>query len=324
MDLLSTQDLTIGYRQAKKEKVLQRDLNLSVSAGKIVSLMGQNGVGKTTLIKTITQLIPMISGQIRLAGDPIESLGRIEVARRMSVVLTQKPANLNLTVYELLALGRHPYSNWMGMLSLKDKNRIDEALSQTRTNYLVQSRLYELSDGQLQKVMIARALVQETPLIILDEPIAHLDLNNKIEIMTLLRSLSKQGKGILISTHDLNFSAQLSDEVWLFNFNSGVIKGMPEELMLNGAFRKALYLEDLDYDLEEGRVRFPPELNSVSVMGEEPFRFWTSHALSRIGFRLEDNAPVLVKCTADHWSVQKSKDESVFQDLGAVLQHLKE
>ena len=206
MKLIHTQSLAIGYIEGRTNKVLQENINLSLSSGEIISLMGQNGVGKTTFIKTLSGLHKRISGSVYHQDRLIDEFSKSSLAKQISVVLTEKPFAAHLSVIELIALGRHPYSNWLGRLSTSDKQAIDLAISQTNIDYLARKKLYQLSDGQFQKVMIARALAQETDLIILDEPTAHLDLSNKIEIMLLLKSIAGSGKGVLIATHDLQVS----------------------------------------------------------------------------------------------------------------------
>ena len=199
MNALEVNKLSIGYPDKKGDKVIQSDINLSLKAGQIISLMGQNGVGKTTFIKTISGLLEKLSGEVLYNNIPLAQLSPQQLARELSVVLTEKPYSQNLSVLELIAIGRHPYSSWMGTLTDHDKEVIDWAITETHINYLANKKLYELSDGQLQKVMIARALAQETNIILLDEPAAHLDLYNKIEVMVLLRQIAQSGKAILIS-----------------------------------------------------------------------------------------------------------------------------
>ncbi|MFT6856205.1 MAG: iron complex transport system ATP-binding protein, partial [Cyclobacteriaceae bacterium] len=257
MSLFNTKDLTIGYRQKSGNKILQKNLALTINSGEIVSLMGQNGVGKTTFIKTISGLLEPLSGDVFYNGTSLQKISNQDLSKKLSLVLTEKPFSFNMSVLELVALGRHPYSNWIGILSNEDKEVIEWAITETNTNYLADQKLYQLSDGQLQKVMIARALAQQTDLIFLDEPAAHLDLHNKIEVMMLLRKIAKQGKSILISTHDMQISTQLSDKLWLFNFNEPTRIGAPEDLILDGSLEQTLYLKDYGYDMIHGVVNIP-------------------------------------------------------------------
>ncbi|NQZ75443.1 MAG: ABC transporter ATP-binding protein [Ekhidna sp.] len=239
MDILETIDLKIGYPPSK---VLGQNLNLSCSSGELIGLIGQNGVGKSTLIRTICGLQPKLGGMIKLNGDHLTDKNPNAIAKIISVVLTGKPQSLNLSVLELIALGRHPYSGWLGKLRSEDKSKIDDAIDQMQINYLMGKRLYELSDGQLQKVMIARALAQDTPLIILDEPTSHLDLKNKIEVLNLLKSISDSGKSILISTHEIQLSARVCDSYWCMDFGKEMLIGQPRKLIESGALQAYLHI----------------------------------------------------------------------------------
>jgi len=237
--MLDIRHLSIGY---PPDKQLSKDLNLSLKPGQIFGLVGQNGVGKSTLIRTICGLQPALSGDVFLSGSKVQLLQQKEVAKKISVVLTGRPDSLNLSVLELVALGRHPYSGWLGNLGERDKAKIEEAIDQMEINYIAKRRLYELSDGQLQKAMIARALAQETDLIILDEPTAHLDLKNKIEVLQLLQKIAKSGKGVLISTHEIQLSAKVCDLFWCMDFGADVLVGPPEKLIKSGELQAYLHI----------------------------------------------------------------------------------
>jgi iron complex transport system ATP-binding protein len=294
MSRFNTKDLTIGYRQKSGNKILQKNLALTINSGEIVSLMGQNGVGKTTFIKTISGLLEPLSGDVFYNGTSLQKISNQDLSKKLSLVLTEKPFSFNMSVLELVALGRHPYSNWIGILSNEDKEVIEWAITETNTNYLADQKLYQLSDGQLQKVMIARALAQQTDLIFLDEPAAHLDLHNKIEVMMLLRKIAKQGKSILISTHDMQISTQLSDKLWLFNFNEPTRIGAPEDLILDGSLEQTLYLKDYGYDMIHGVVNIPQTGLEISVIGPEKEKFWTEQALKRNEFQVKNGASLSI------------------------------
>ena len=294
MSLLETKSLSIGYHSKNEHKQLQQDINVVLNKGEIVSLMGQNGVGKTTFIKSIAGLHTPLSGEVFIDRNNLNSLSQSDLSKKISLVLTEKPFSLNMTVVELISIARHPYSNWLGVLNEKDKEVIEWAISETHINYIANDRLYELSDGQLQKVMIARALAQETELIILDEPAAHLDLNNKIEVMLLLRKIASKGKGILISTHDMQVSTQLSDKLWLFNFNKGVLEGSPEDLILDGTLEETLYLKNYGYDMIYGTIEVEQPGPEITVRAPQKEKFWIEVALKRNGFKVVMDAPTSI------------------------------
>ncbi|WP_370089897.1 ABC transporter ATP-binding protein [Ekhidna sp.] len=239
MELLKIDRLSIGYGS---EKILADGIDLTIEKSNLIGLVGQNGVGKSTLIRTICGLQSAMSGSIQIDGIDLSQLSPKVIAQKISVVLTGKPDSLNLSVLELIALGRHPYSGWLGNLSKKDKEVIDRAISQMEINYLAKKRLYELSDGQLQKVMIARALAQDTELIILDEPTSHLDLKNKIEVLDLLKKIADSGKAILISTHEIQLSAKVCNQFWCMDFGKDLLIGNPVELIKSGELQNYLHI----------------------------------------------------------------------------------
>ena len=322
MGVLEVKNLSIGYRNKDQAKVIQHDINVSLEKGQIISLMGQNGVGKTTFIKTISGLLDQLGGEILYGGKSVEKLSKLELAQQLSVVLTEKPYSQNLSVLELIAIGRHPYSGWLGTLSSHDKEIIDWAISETHINFLANRKIYELSDGQLQKVMIARALAQETDIILLDEPAAHLDLNNKIEVMVLLREIARKGKAILISTHDMQVSTQLSDKLWLFNFNKPVVQGSPEDLILDGTLEQTLYLQDYGYDMIHGTVDLDQNERSIHVTGDEKVVYWTQQALKRNGYRLEENAEVTVLANPNSWKLNVAQQTFELNTIAELVSKL--
>ena len=326
MRLIQIRALAIGYNERGINKVLQENINLSISSGEIISIMGQNGVGKTTFIKTLTGLHKRISGSIYHQRRPIDKISKSALAKLVSVVLTEKPFAAHLSVIELIALGRYPYSNWLGRLSISDKQAIDRAISKTKIDYLANKKLYQLSDGQFQKVMIARALAQETDMIILDEPTAHLDLSNKIEIMLLLKSIAGNGKGVLIASHDLQVSLQLSDRLWLFNFNRQVLEGCPEDLILRGDIDKTLFPVNNNINLSTGTVkRLDEHKGNILLQGDPSIVHWTAQALQRNGYAVNKDKPALISinCLDSLWKLE-DKDASIsFNSIENLLTHLK-
>lgn len=240
MSGLKTYDLKIGY---SPDKLLAQDVNLKFEKGALIGLVGQNGVGKSTLIRTLCGFHAPLSGHIELASANLSELHRAEIAKKVSVVLTGKPESLNLTVLEVISLGRYPHSGWLGLMGKDDQLKVEEAISQMEIDYIATKRLFELSDGQLQKVMIARALAQDTDLIILDEPTSHLDLRNKIEVLQLLKKVSEANKGVLISTHEVQLAAQVCDLFWCMDFQKELLVQAPRELIQSGKLQEYLHLQ---------------------------------------------------------------------------------
>ncbi|MEZ4853774.1 ABC transporter ATP-binding protein [Flavobacterium sp.] len=244
--------LTIGYAKGKTKTVIKQNIDLSIEKGKLVAVIGKNGIGKSTFLKTITRIIPALSGDIFIKNKALSQCNANEIAQLLSVVLTEKLPPSNLSVYEIVALGRQPYTNWLENLSENDRTSIEKAITVTEISTLTTKKHYEISDGQLQKVLIARALAQDTPLIVLDEPTTHLDLVHKVAVLKLLQKLCKEvHKTILYSTHDLDLAIQMADEIIVFT-EEAVYKNTPTNLINNGVFEKIFKNEAVYFDKEKG------------------------------------------------------------------------
>ena len=246
--ILESENLSIGYTFKKQKTIIAREINISLEKGKLVCLLGKNGIGKSTLLRTISKVQPALSGDLFLENKNIEKISAQDLAQKMSLVLTERIPESNLTVYELIALGRQPYTNWIGSITTQDEQYIQQAIEQVNIESLKGQKCDELSDGQLQKVMIARALAQNTELIILDEPTAHLDIHHKIEVFNLLQTLVKElGKTIITSTHEVQLALQLADTLWLMteqNFTSG----NTQDLIKNGSLDTLFSSELVEFD----------------------------------------------------------------------------
>jgi iron complex transport system ATP-binding protein len=242
--IIKTNNLSIGYTSKKNVNTIMANLNIELDKGKLVCLLGKNGIGKSTLLRTLTKVQPALSGEIFINKTNLKTLNSVELAKSLSLVLTEHLPESNLSVYELVALGRQPYTNWVGNLSDSDLKFIDTAFEQTNTKHLINSKYYELSDGQLQKVLIARALAQNTDIIILDEPTAHLDIHHTIETFALLKKLAKDfQKTIIVSTHEVNLALQLADILWLMtpsNFMADSTENLIENNCLEQLFESDL------------------------------------------------------------------------------------
>lgn len=242
--VLETKNISIGYTSKKKTSVIAEAINITLKKGQLVGLVGANGIGKSTLLRTLTNVQKPLSGDIYINSKSLTDYGPIDLAKQLSLVLTEQVASKNLSVFELVALGRQPYTNWMGNLSQDDIDIINKALEQTNIQALKTKKCFELSDGQLQKVMIARALAQDTDLIILDEPTTHLDMYHKAYILKLLQKLSKDtGKTILFSSHEIDLAIQLCDSIIVMNENE-VVSGPSCQLISKGTFN-TLFPKDL-------------------------------------------------------------------------------
>ena len=324
--LLNIENLSIGYGK----KVLAKDLKLQLGAGELICLMGPNGAGKSTLLRSISSLQKPLSGKLFLEGQDLTKMSSGDLAKKISVVLTNR-VDSNLTVYKLVSMGRYPYTNWTGKMTEKDQALIQEAIIRTGMKELIKRPLYQLSDGERQKAMIARALAQDTAIILLDEPSAHLDIPNKLELLSLLRKLSRESaKGILLSIHDLDAALQIADKIWLMDEQGKVLQGIPEDLVLGGQIQKLFASEGLNFDMEMGSFRINQSTqDKVYVQGQEAAKSWTERALHRKAFELvkdpsNDIPTITVK--SEHgvwnWELKKPGLNAEFKSIEALLENL--
>lgn len=255
--VLESRNLSIGYQLKKGIKEIQKEINLEIQKGEFVAVLGRNGIGKSTLLRTITKVQDPLSGSVLINQQDIQSYDFVELANKVSVVLTERLPESQLTVFELVALGRQPYTNWIGNLSENDEQKINWALAETETLEFSHKHFYELSDGQLQRVMIARALAQDTDIIILDEPTAHLDMHHTIKIFQLLKRLvAETQKTIIVSSHQVNLAIQLADQIVLLT-EEQVTSGTLSTLMERKIFDQLFPSEILNFDsaLEQFVIR---------------------------------------------------------------------
>lgn len=251
--ILQASQISIGYSYKRENTIVASNIDLCLEKGKLIALIGANGIGKSTLLRTITGIQKTISGTVMFNGTNIYEIDALTLAQNLSVVLTEKLPPSNLTVFELIALGRQPYTNWIGKLTAEDIVKVNEAMELTQISHLAAKRHYEISDGQLQIVLIARALAQDTPLIILDEPTTHLDLLHKVVLFKLLKKLTQETqKCILFSTHDIDMAIQLSDEMIIMT-PENIVQDQPCNFILKGTFNTLFKDENIVFDADKGK-----------------------------------------------------------------------
>lgn len=264
---LSAHDLTIGYPAKGAPIVLAKQLSLELRPAQFTCLLGPNGAGKTTLLRTLSGSLPPLAGSIHLQGQQLTDISPRERARRLSIVRTgaTPPGRMDARAY--VALGRHPYSGWLGRLNAKDHATIEWALDAVGATHLTNHPVNELSDGERQKITIARALAQEAGVLLLDEPTAHLDLPNRIEIMTRLRRLSREKNlAVLLSTHDLDLALEHADQLWLLQTDGSLREGEPKALARSGAIAETFAHQSLRWDALRSRfTQTPPDEQSGQV-----------------------------------------------------------
>lgn len=243
MEILKTSSLSIGY----DSKTIASDINVTLSAGDIIALVGPNGAGKSTLFKTFSTHIKPVGGKIELFGKDLMSYSPKERAKLLGIVLTERPDDMFLKVLDVVAAGRYPYTGMFGKLNENDEKEIKASLELVGVNHLANRVFNTLSDGEKQKVMIAKAIAQNTPVIMLDEPTAFLDYPSKIELFSLLKQLAKeQKKAILFSSHDLELLLRYTDNLWIMAKNKPFVAGQSSELLKNGVIKEYFKLKDID------------------------------------------------------------------------------
>ncbi len=314
---LSTQHLSIGYDQ----HTVQHDLNLHINRGEFICVLGTNGCGKSTLFRTLAGLQHKLDGTIRIDHQEIEHLTVAQKSLLFSLVLTEKVAIENITVFDIVALGRYPYSSWLGGLTQADRQEVSHALTLVHLADKAHKQINELSDGERQRVMIAKALAQDTPLILLDEPTAHLDLPNRVEIMLLLQRLAHTTqKAVLLSTHELDLALQAADKIWLMKKQGGgVITGVPEDLVLGGGFQEAFATDTFYFNKANGNFSVNYACTRpIQVIGQGERLYWTVRALARLGFCAQEQANLKVEIKDNQWY----HNNQAYDTLESLIPHL--
>lgn len=304
MSLLTTSELSIGYIHRKQPTTVQSDLRLEVRPGEMVCLIGPNGCGKSTLLRTLSGLQPPLSGRVKINGQIIQKISAAERAQLISLVLTDRVEIENATVRSIVAMGRHPYSNWWGTLSVEEVEKVNDAIRLVHLEKKANQLLTELSDGEKQRVMIAKAFVQDTPVIMLDEPTAHLDLPNRVEIMLLLHRLAhRSGKAILLSTHELDMALQAADRIWLMT-EKGIEEGVPEDLVLRGNFSDAFLSPNFFFNPANGNFSMNYKLDKeIELEGDKTRLYWTLRALARAGYAVVEKADRKICIKNNQWCI---------------------
>lgn len=311
--IIAASDLSIGYRLGRRgNKQVHQGLRFTLRRGELTCLLGPNGAGKSTLLRTVGGVQKPLSGNLKMERKEISFYKEREISRQIGLVLTDKTMAGGLTVSELVALGRHPYTGFFGRLRAQDLKVVEEALLSVGMAEKANNYMAELSDGERQKVMIARVLAQECPVLLLDEPTAFLDVVSRIEIMNLLHELAlKQGKTVLLSTHDLEQALLLADRLWLLSREKGLLCGITEDLVFSGDIERYFARNDILFD--RGNGGFRPVLSQgipVQVEAEGELLFWTQNLLMRNGFQMGAKAQLSVKVAAtDHIDVRSEGQE---------------
>jgi iron complex transport system ATP-binding protein len=322
-------NLSIGYVQRQK-RVLSTDINLEARRGEIVALIGPNGIGKSTLLKTIIRFQKALTGEIYIKHKLLNTFHREEFARLVSFVSTEPLRLANVSVYELVALGRFPYTNWLGTLTANDSDVVSKAISSVGIDYVSEKSIHEISDSERQRTLIARALAQDTEIIILDEPTAFLDLPNKYELVHMLAKLAHvNNKTIVFSTHDLNIAIAEVDKIWLMH-NQKIYEGAPEDLILGQVFSD-IFDNRLIFDIQTGDFKSSRKFsNNIFLHACEGIEYyWTLKALDRIGYKVNAEKPgelileLEKRDSVVRWKLNHKGTVQLFDNIYALILFLK-
>lgn len=323
---IELKQLSVGYQQQGETPVeVLKGVNLSAAPGEMVALIGSNGIGKSTLLRTLAGFQPWFNGDVLIKGRSLKTLNAGETARTMSFVSTEIVRVPNLTVFDMVAYGRFPYTNWIGMLTEEDRFIVSDAIRKVGLDGFERRPIMQISDGERQRAMIARALAQDTPVIILDEPTAYLDVSNKYEIFHLLQLLAfEKKKTVVLSTHDLNIALREVDKLWLIA-PEGNYQGAPEDAVLKGWLNQLFRNEHIGFDEQEGEFFFKKDFRAkVKVEGQGMPLTWTLRALNRKGYQIVMQAKPDFRVVAgeNEWEVVLNDKTKKFNSIYQLLAYL--
>jgi iron complex transport system ATP-binding protein len=317
--ILQLHDLSIGYRDS-----LISGINAEIKKGEIVLLAGKNGCGKTTLLKTIFKEIIPLAGSIKMLDLDINKIPISEIGKLISVVFSKSTVSPHLKVFDLISLGRYPYKRWYEKLTEKEIADINDILELLELEKYRNYYVNELSDGNLQKALTARALIQDCPLLILDEPTSHLDISNKLEIMRIISHLAKEkNKTVLFTSHDLNLGLAVADKLWLIKDNS-LRSGFTEDLAYQEDILDYFAGESMKFDYNSNEYGFLSVENkkSIRISGNSQSLYWLQKALVRNGFLLTDHAEIMVMEKDPGFIVSHLGKEHFFSTIEKTLDFL--
>jgi iron complex transport system ATP-binding protein len=306
---LSTHGLAIGYRNRRETRTVLSDINVEVLRGELVCVLGVNGIGKSTLMRTLARAQPSLAGTIEVNGAELTFLSQYELARTVGVVLTERISVGSMPAYRLVELGRYPHVDWAGNLSDADRQIVADAIAAVGASHLAHRDLNELSDGERQRIMIARALAQRPTVLLLDEPSAFLDVSARVEIIAMLRRLArKQQVAVILSSHDLDLALRSADTIWLFDGKGGLQVGAPEDLMASGSISTAFSGPNIAFDPGQlsFRILAKPRF-TASVSGPSDSIDLIRPLLEREGFAIAatpEAAHLSVTLADDGWSAE--------------------
>ena len=290
--MIELRNLSVGYISKKSKNIILKNVDAKLERGKLTCFLGRNGAGKSTLLKTILGVLEPLEGTIYISDKKIKNISANERARKIAAVLTDVIRIEHISVEEFVALGRIPHTNWRGIIETEDKKHINNAIDICEIEDIRNKKITELSDGQLQKVNIARAICQDTDLILLDEPTAHLDVSNKFKVFEILRKLAiDHKKAIFIITHDLELAFQNADMLWVIDKDGQMQSDVTEDLLLNRRIIDSFLTSNFEFDYVSGKFLYKRESRiSFQLDGDDESTYWTKQALYKNGYGVNDNS----------------------------------
>jgi iron complex transport system ATP-binding protein len=323
--ILKLDSLEIGYTSGRKKKVLLSPLTATASKGEMISVIGMNGVGKSTLLRTLAGIQRQLGGNIFYGDKEIREFAPSELAKIAGYISTEPVRAGNMTVYDLVSLGRYPHTNWIGKISDEDESHIFNALEKTSIVSFSGRYLNEMSDGERQKAMIARLVAQDTEIMLMDEPTSFLDVRNRFDVLHLLYRLTREeNKTVIFTTHDLDMAIRHSDKIWLV-LESGLIEGAPEDLIMNGHFDNLFESSSVHFNSEIGSFTFKNESRgAVYLEGGETYRHWTEEALRRAGFTISSDRliPTIKISESKIWTIFTSESQKDYFSIYDLISGL--
>jgi iron complex transport system ATP-binding protein len=322
---VQTIELAVGYKSRSSQNLVLDKLNLSVRRGELVCFLGTNGTGKSTLLRTVSRLQPALAGTVEIEGVELRRLSQLELARRLGIVLTERPTVGALTARRIVELGRYPYWDWAGRMSTRDHEVVHWAIEAVGAEHLASRDIMSLSDGERQRFMIARALAQEPSILLLDEPTAFLDVPSRVELMGLLRRLAREQQlAIVASTHDLELALRMADTLWLVSTGRKIYTGTPEDLILAGTVAEAFQAKSIRFHPEERAFRFISDARGRAIVeGVGLHARLAAAVLEREGYEVVtdgDGLRVTIASNSTHWKATVGGSLHTGEDFAALTQ----
>ncbi|MBL6988473.1 MAG: ABC transporter ATP-binding protein [Bacteriovoracaceae bacterium] len=326
--VLESKDLCVGFTLPSGKKEILKNLNFKITPGEMICLMGANGCGKTTLLRSLSALEPFLAGDIFINGKNISTYSQKQLSLLVSIVLTERIHVPKFSVAEVIALGRQPHTSFWGRITKKDKKKLEEVISLASLGEIANELYDSLSDGQKQKVLIARALAQDTPIIFLDEPTTYLDIPKKMEILKLLKKIADEKKvAILFSSHDWDLISHMAPKVWVIDESGALHGGIAEDLILDGTIKHSFNHPDFYFDDQDGRFKEKIDFKKSKFFlqgGDATRKHWTAQTLAKVGYQVskKKEGATIIEVSPKQWVILHKKQRMICKSLEMLLSQI--